>query len=76
MAGVMVIMLYLTVLTIFLPFVVFEAVRVHKKKRECCGVCCCKEDSVLFCKGRYLTPVQKRYSEIEIIKPPTKTSIE
>ena len=54
--GVTVIMLYLSVITIFLSVVVWDTRRVERKGKECCGMCCCKEDSVLFCSGLFLTP--------------------
>ena len=59
MAGVMVILLYISVLTIFLPFVVWDTQRVHNKRKECCGACFCKEDSKVFFGGIFLNPLQK-----------------
>lgn len=54
-AAVTVMFLYTTVLTIFVPFLLWDTKRVGAKRRECCGACCCKEDSVLFCRGRLLS---------------------
>lgn len=54
--GVTVIMLYLIVITIFLSVVVWDTHRVANRRRECCGLCCCREDSMLFCSGKFLTP--------------------
>ena len=62
-AGLMVICLYLCALTIFLPFVVWDTMRVEKRRKECFGACFCQESSVLFFKGKYLTPVQKKFSK-------------
>lgn len=63
--GVTVIMLYLSVITIFLSVVVWDTHRVAKRGKECCGLCCCGEDSLLFCQGRFLTPNQRKYSNLE-----------
>ena len=41
MAGCMVICLYLSVLTIFLPILIWDTIRVNKKGRECFGACFC-----------------------------------
>ena len=48
-------MLYISVLTIFLPVVTWDLRRQEKRKRECCGCCCCKEDSILCCFGKLLS---------------------
>lgn len=62
MAGIMVILLYISVLTIFLTFVVWDTQRVQMRRKECCGACFCKEDSIFFFKGRLLNPVQRDFS--------------
>ena len=49
-----VLMLYMSVLTVFLPTLYWDAVRKYERRKECC-LCCFEEDSSLFCKGRYLT---------------------
>ena len=63
--GVTVIMLYLTVITIFLCVVVWDTHRVAHRGKECCGFCYCGEDSYMFCSGRFLTPNQRKYSNLE-----------
>ena len=47
--------LYTTVLTIFVPILYWNTRRVENKGRACFGLFCCKEDSVLFCRGRLLS---------------------
>ena len=54
--------LYLSVFTIFLPIAYWDTYRVSKRYGECFGLCFCKEDSVLFCKGKLLSKEQKEYS--------------
>lgn len=63
-AGVTVIMLYLTQVTIFLCFVVWDSRRVSCRFHECCYLCFCKEDSVIFCKGKFMTPNQRAFFEM------------
>ena len=31
-------------------------------KGDCCGICCCKEDSVFCCRGRFLSKRQREFS--------------
>ena len=76
MAGVMVILLYISVLTIFLPFVVWDTQRVHNKRKECCGACFCKEDSKVFFGGIFLNPLQKQFSGFGTSKSDQKKDIE
>ena len=56
--------LYLTMLTIFAPFLLWDTKRVGAKRRELCGVCCCSEDSILFCRGSLLSKHQQAHSGI------------
>ena len=49
-AGLCVIMLYLSFLTIFASWYVYDLRRLHELKGDCCGFCCCKDDSILCCK--------------------------
>ena len=44
-------LLYLSVLTVFVPVVYWDTRRVASKRKELCGICFCAEDSVLFCRG-------------------------
>ena len=64
-AGFCVLSLYLIVLTYFLCFVAWDLKRVAKNNRECCGLCCCKEDTLCCCRGYFLSPKQKRWSGLE-----------
>ena len=64
-AGFCVLSLYLIVLTYFLCFVAWDLKRVSKNNRECCGLCCCKEDTICCCRGYFLSPKQKRWSGLD-----------
>ena len=61
-AGISVVMLYLSFLTIFAPWFIEDLRRMHRKKGDCCGFCCCKEDSVLCCRARFLPKRLKQFS--------------
>ena len=61
-AGTCCIMLYLCVLTIFCPLLVFDLRRQHAMKGDCCRLCCCKEDSIICCRGYFLTDKQRKFS--------------
>ena len=63
-AAVSVCMLYCTVLTLFLCALVWDTQRVGNKKTECCRLFCCKEDSIIFCKGKFLSKTQRDFSGI------------
>ena len=69
-AAVCSLMLYLCMLTIFVSMMVWDTKRVHRKDKngDFCGLCICKEDSLLFCKGFCLSVKQKAYSEIKVRK--------
>ena len=54
-SSVTILVLYLCVLTLFLPVLYWDAERINTKKGEFCGLFSCKEDSILFCKGKFLT---------------------
>lgn len=64
-AAVSIVMLYLTVMSFFLAVVVWDTERVGRKKGECCGLCMCKEDNIICCKGSCLSNKQKAYSNVE-----------
>jgi hypothetical protein len=64
-AGFCVLSLYLIVLTYFLCFVAWDLKRVSKNNRECCGLCCCKEDTICCCRGYFLSTKQKRWSGLD-----------
>ena len=56
-------MLYLAVLTMFLPILVWETNRVKSRKKECFGLFCCHETkSSIFCKGRFLSDSKRKFS--------------
>ena len=57
--------LYLLALDYFLCFVAWDMKRVEQRKGECCGLFCCKEDTILCCKGYFLSPKQKKWSGLE-----------
>ena len=73
--GCTVVMLYLCVITVFLCIVVWDTRRTTSKNKECFGLCCCKEDSAIFFKGRFLTPIQKKFSLLEEKRPKNTTYI-
>ena len=54
-SGLCVLMLYFSFLTIFSPWFVNDMRRAHKRKGDCCGLCCCKEDSVIWCRGFFVS---------------------
>ena len=54
--------LYFSFLTIFASWYIYDLRRLHERKGDCCGLCCCKEDTVLCCKGYFLSKRQKRFS--------------
>ena len=54
-SGFCVFTLYISFLTIFAPLFLEDLRRLHRKKNDCCGLCCCKEDSVICCRGTLLT---------------------
>lgn len=57
-------MLYLSVMTVFLCVVVWDTERVGRKKGECCGLFCCKQDSIICCRGYFLSPKMIRYGSV------------
>ena len=62
----------------FLCVVYWDASRVAKKRKECCGLCFCKENSFLFCRGKLLSGPQKKFSgilEIQQSNPVKKENI-
>ena len=63
-ASVTIVMLYFTVMTVFLSVVVWDTKRVEKKCGECCGACCCEETTFLCCCGFFSTPKQKEYCDV------------
>ena len=57
-----ILLLYVSMMTLYLPAVYWDTQRVYKRKTECFGAFCCAEDSKLFCKGRFLDQTKKNYS--------------
>lgn len=60
-AGLGVLMLYLTSISVFSAFMVWDIRRQAAQKGDCCGACRCKEDTIICCKGFFLTTAQKSY---------------
>ena len=58
-SGCCVVMLYFSFLTIFSPWFLEDMERLHDRKGDCFGMCCCKEDSIFFFKGKCLTKRQR-----------------
>ena len=54
-AGLGVLMLYLTSISVFSAFMVWDIRRQVERKGDCCGACMCKEDTLICCKGFCLT---------------------
>mmetsp|Transcript_9803 Transcript_9803/g.12126 ORF Transcript_9803/g.12126 Transcript_9803/m.12126 type:complete len:243 (+) Transcript_9803:709-1437(+) len=48
-------LLYVSVLCVFLPVLYWDTIRVSKRCKELCGLCCCKDDSFMFCKGALMS---------------------
>ena len=53
--------LYFSTISIFAAFMVWDLKRQHKQRGDCCGACCCAEDTILCCRGACLTEKQKAY---------------
>ena len=64
--GLCVVMLYFSFLTIFSPWFLEDMQRMHNRKGDCFGLCCCKEDSFLCLKGKLLTNRQRSFSRLPI----------
>ena len=67
-ASVTVAMLYLTVMTVFLCILYWDTYRASKRCKECCGLCFCKEDTILCCGGIFLANNQREFSGIPLLK--------
>lgn len=63
-ACVCIVMLYLLVNTLFLAVVVWDTRRVEKQNKECCGACFCKEESIICCKGYFLSKMQRDFTKV------------
>ena len=53
--AVSVLLLYFSVLTIYLPLVYWDTLRVSKRYGDCFGLFFCKEDTIICCKGKLLS---------------------
>lgn len=60
-AGISILMLYTSVLTIFSCVMVWDLRRMHRKKGDCCFRCCSERCCL---NGALLTPKQKKFSGI------------
>ena len=47
--------LYFSFLTLFAAWFINDLKRMHALRGDCCGLCCCKADTALCCRGRFLT---------------------
>ena len=65
-ASMCIVMLYLTVLTIFQSVLTWDTLRVEKKVNECCGLCCCEETTPLCFCGKAASIKQMEYCGTEI----------
>ena len=67
-ASMCIVMLYLTVMTVFLAVVTWDTKRVEKKWTECCNLTsfCCSETNWMCCCGVFTTPKQKEYCEVQL----------
>jgi hypothetical protein len=50
---------------VFLCVVVWDTERVGRKKGECCGMFCCKQDSLFCCRGFFLSPKMIAYGTLK-----------
>lgn len=64
-AAVCIMMLYLTVMTVFLCVVVWDTERVGRKNGECCRLCCCSQTSILCCNGFFLSPKMVAFGSLK-----------
>ena len=53
--GLGVMMLFFASITVFSAFMVWDIRRQANRKGDCCGLCSCKEDTMICCGGRFLT---------------------
>lgn len=60
-AGMGILMLYLTSISVFSSFMVWDIRRQANRKGDCCGACMCKEDTIICCRGFCLTKAQKSF---------------
>lgn len=54
-------MIYFSNMTLLLAVLVWDTRRVESLKKECFGLCCCKENSRLCCKGKLTSYKQRNY---------------
>ena len=67
-----VICLFFLMITLFFCILAWDTKRVGKLEPECCGLCCCKEDSAICCRGRFLSDKQRKYSGINDVEQTVK----
>ena len=60
-AGLGVLFLYFTSITIYTAFMVWDLKRQMAQKGDCCGLCGCSEDTIICCRGSCLTQKQRSY---------------
>ena len=60
-----ILLLYISVFTIFTPVLYWDTIRVYKQYGDLCGLCLCREKTILCCKGRLLSEKQKEFSQTD-----------
>ena len=63
--GICVATLYIAFLTIYSPWFYEDFKRMHRLQGDCCGICCCKDDSILCCRGYFLTKRLREFSKLD-----------
>jgi len=66
-AGICTITLYFSFLTIFSPYFINDLRKMHRRKGDCCGLCCCKEDTFICCYARFLSKKQRVFSKLAFV---------
>lgn len=54
-AGLGILALYFSSMTLFTAYMVYDLRRQVERKGDCCGACMCAEDTVICCRGYFLT---------------------
>ena len=72
--GICVATLYIAFLTLFSPWFFEDLKRMHNLQGDCCGLCCCKDDTIFCLRGYFLTQRLRQFSGLE--KAPSKRQVE
>jgi len=62
-ATVCLITLYFNIMTIFLAAIVWDTQRIKDRRRDCFGLCVCKETSLFCCRGLFVSRSQHLYQK-------------